>query len=430
MKKTSKHLTKEERITLECMLNKGMNFTEIARALDKSRTTISREVEKRRVLRDIKPGNRCVHRHGCDLPASCLQDCDRTHRSCRILCNGCNLVCDRFQEDICRKTTRAPYVCNACDLRPRCKLQGYIYDAVTAQGNYKQLLSESRTGISLSETQLRAMDDLVTPLLRAGQSVNVVFENHRDELPITGRTAYDYIDNGLLSADNLDLARKVRRSYRKKSGPVLRVDKACHVGRTYEDYLAFMERHPGMNVIEGDSVIGKKGGKALLTLLFTNCDLQMAFLRERNNAATVTAVFESLRLQLGIDLFKRLFQVILVDRGSEFTDPAKIEFDPETGEQLCHVFYCDPQNSNQKAHCERNHQFIRYVIPKKKSMDELTQQQVCLMMDHINSYPRKKWNGRSPLEVFTSIYGEDVPSILSMRQIAADSINLKPELLK
>lgn len=63
-------------------------------------------------------------------------------------------------------------------------------------------------------------------------------------------------------------------------------------------------------------------------------------------------------------------------------------------------------------------------------MDDLSQEKVILMMNHINSYPRKKWNGRSPLEVFTSIYGKSVPSILSMKQIAADSINLKPELIK
>ena len=211
---------------------------------------------------------------------------------------------------------------------------------------------------------------------------------------------------------------------------MLRVDKACHQGRSYDDYLSFMAQHPDMNVVEGDSVIGRKGGKVLLTLMFTNCDLQMAFLREQNNAATVSSVFASLREILGKELFKELFQVILVDRGSEFTDPTKIELDPETGEQLCHVFYCDPQNSNQKAHCERNHQFIRYIIPKGKSMDDLSQEKVILMMNHINSYPRKKWNGRSPLEVFTSIYGKSVPSILSMKQIAADSINLKPELIK
>ena len=429
MKKTSKHLTLEDRIVIERLLAHGFRFSEIATRLSKSRTTISREVKKNRTFK-ARNGNHCIHRKSCDLPTTCSQECHKRTRSCRVRCGDCNIHCERFQEDICPGITKAPYVCNACESMSRCWLHGYIYNARKAQDAYETTLKESRTGISLSEEQLQAMDELVTPLIQQGQSVNVVFQNHRDELPITARTAYDYIENGLLGAKNLDLARKVRRSYRRKSGPVLRVDKACHQGRSYDDYLSFMAQHPDMNVVEGDSVIGRKGGKVLLTLMFTNCDLQMAFLREQNNAATVSSVFASLREILGKELFKELFQVILDDRGSEFTDPTKIELDPETGEQLCHVFYCDPQNSNQKAHCERNHQFIRYIIPKGKSMDDLSQEKVILMMNHINSYPRKKWNGRSPLEVFTSIYGKSVPSILSMKQIAADSINLKPELIK
>ena len=430
MKKTSKHLTREDRYIIESMLNQGKKFTEIAGELGKSRTTISREVVNRCVPRKVKDGNRCIHRFKCDLPQACPIGCTRSYRSCRKDCGVCNRSCDKYHEDICIRTIKPPYVCNGCDKRSSCRLNGCVYYASKAHEAYELILSDSRSGISLSEEQLRDMDNLITPLIKAGQSLSVVFEEHRDELPITSRTAYDYIDNGLLGVDNLDLARKVRRSYRKKSGPELRVDKACHIGRTYADYLDFMKDHPDLNVVEGDSVIGKKGGKALLTLLFTNCGLQLAFLRERNNAATVSDVFAFLRKQLGTELFKKLFQVILVDRGSEFTDPSKTEFDPNTGEQLCRVFYCDPQNINQKARCERNHQFIRFIIPKGKSMDELTQEKISLMMDHINSYPRKKWNGRSPIEVFTSIHGEDAATILSMEKIAVDSILLKPELIK
>ncbi len=81
-----------------------------------------------------------------------------------------------------------------------------------------------------------------------------------------------------------------------------------------------------------DSVIGTKGGKTLLTIFFTNCDLQLMYLREDNIAAGITEVFDSLRRNLGSKRFKELFQTFLCDRGSEFTDPTKIETDIETGE--------------------------------------------------------------------------------------------------
>ena len=37
------------------------------------------------------------------------------------------------------------------------------------------------------------------------------------------------------------------------------------------------------------------------------------------------------------------------------------------------VFYCDPYVSNQKGRLEKNHEYIRYVIPKGRSMYRYTQ---------------------------------------------------------
>ena len=74
------------------------------------------------------------------------------------------------------------------------------------------------------------------------------------------RTIYNYIDAGVLSVGNLDLPRKVRYKKRKKKKSV-RVDKKCHVGRTYEDFLSFMEEHPDYAVVEMDSVEGKRDSK-------------------------------------------------------------------------------------------------------------------------------------------------------------------------
>ncbi len=61
----------------------------------------------------------------------------------------------------------------------------------------------------------------------------------------------------------------------------------------------------------------------------------------------------------------------------------------------CRVFYCDPMNSSQKSHCERNHEFIRYVLPKGEAKDEYTEEEIERLMNHIGSYPRKKWNGQN-----------------------------------
>lgn len=424
-------MTFEDRCRIEQELNNGSSMTQIARTIGRNRSTIGREILKRRVLRPTK-GNTCRYRMECDLPDECLVNCHPLkYPKCRRACRKCNEVCERFEEEICPTIKKPPHVCNGCTRKNHCTLQHWHYSALNAQKMYENTLRDTREGISLTESQLQHIDELVSPLIRQGQSIEVICMNHRDELPVCSRTIYSYMNAGLLTAKSVDLARTVQRvPRRKKSGPILKVDKACHQGRTYEDFQAYILRNPDRVITEGDSVEGKKGGKALLTLLLKNCDVQLAFLRPRNDAASVSSVFCRLRETLGKDLFQRIFQVILVDRGSEFTDPLQIEADHVSGEAWCRVFYCDPQQINQKSNCERNHEFIRYVIHKGNSMDDLTQEDVRKMMNHINSYPREKWNWRSPLEVFISLYGQESATLLGLEQIAPDSILLKPELLK
>ena len=94
------------------------------------------------------------------------------------------------------------------------------------------------------------------------------------------------------------------------------------------------------------------------------------------------------------------------------------------------VFYCDPSAPYQKGACEVNHELIRRILPKGSSTDDLTQKDIFLMMDHINSYKRKKLNNRSPYETFSFYYGEDVLKKLGCSPIAAENIILKPKLLK
>ena len=161
-----------------------------------------------------------------------------------------------------------------------------------------------------------------------------------------------------------------------------------------------MRQNPDVMVNQMDSVVIHKGDQTLLTILFTNYDLQFMFLRERNTTGSVTEIFQWLRKSLGDKKFRMLFQVILTDRGSEFSDPEKIETDLETVEIQCRIFYCDPMNVNQKSNCERNHELIRYIIRKKHAKDRYTGEEIRKMMNHINSYPRKKWNGQAPADLF------------------------------
>ena len=429
-----KHFTYDDRLVIQRGLTLGWNFSRIAAEIGKDRTSVSREIRAHLRFDGKKPARcRCRFRHDClfeDRSKCPVPECPK--RVCSVACSMCAQYCDKYEPEICPKLLKPPYVCNGCPDRGgnNCLRQTRLYFADPAQKIYRQTLSDSRSGISLSEDEFRFLEDKIVPLIRKGVSVPVVYDAYADQMPVSMRTLYDYIDKGYFDAGNLDLHRKVRRkSTRQKSGPVLHVDKKCHVGRTYADFLAYLETFPNAKVSEMDTVEGTKGGKVILTIFIREYKLQLMFLRDSKTAAEVSAAFAFLREALEV-AFMWVFDVVLTDRGTEFTDPTSIEFDPQTGEAQCKVFYCDPQQTNQKSRCERNHEFIRYILPKGSSFDNLTQDDVTLVMNHINSLPRASLNAKSPYQLFESDYGKETAAKLGLKYIPLEELCLTPELLK
>jgi IS30 family transposase len=308
-------------------------------------------------------------------------------------------------------------------------LEKRTYSAASAHKEYEELRSESRSGICISEDEAAKLDDLFSPLILKGQSIHHICATQPANVMFSERTIYNYVDAGLFTAKNIDLVRKVRYRPRKSRHDSFKVDKACRVGRTYADFQRFLEENSGIPVVQMDSVIGKIGGKVLLTLHFVKSELTLAFLRDRNTAASVQDVFERLYWGLNFERFPRIFPVILGDNGAEFSDPCSIERDAN-GNQRTHVFYCDPSCPYQKGDLENSHAFIRRVLPKGTSFDNLTQTDVDLMMNHVNSYRRASLGDRSPYEMFGLIYGRDVLDILGAKTVAPSDIMLRPELIK
>ena len=349
-------------------------------------------------------------------------------QNCRTCGEDCYKTCPDFEEKHCLHILKPPYVCNGCTERHGCKLQRHLYDAKHAQKEYEAVLSESRQGFAISEEELKRIDTIIAPLVKQGQSIHHICIENADDIMLDEKTIYNYIDAGLLSVGNIDLPRKVRYRVRKKKKPV-RVDKQCHVGRTYDDFQEFIATNPDVAIVEMDSVEGRKGGKVFLTIYFRSCSLMLAFIREHNTARSVTEVINMLYELLGHEVFAALFPVILTDRGSEFTDPLSIEFNAN-GERRTQVFYCDPQRSDQKGGIEVTHEMIRRVLPKKTSFDDLTQDDVSLMMSHINSYKRKKLGNRSAYQLFSFLHDEGLLEKLGITLIPSKEINLTPLLLK
>lgn len=440
-------LTNQERKRIEEMLDNGWTPYKIAKTLGRPPKTIMREITNRATTSTKgsvgRINNRCIHRYDCQKRNNACKQCLHANRSmlCRF-CRQCNYHCPDYIEQKCEKLESSPFVCNGCKDKNKCPLVKKIYVADDAQENYMTILSKSREGANITEEELVAMDKLIYTLTENGQSVHAAVVNNPDVIPVSEKTVYRYIDGGLLKTKNGDLPRKCKLAPRKSKGVEHKVDAQCRINRTKEDYHKFIETNPGLPVTEMDTVEGTKGGKVLLTFMFMPYAFMLAFLLDAKTSANVTATFRSIRDKLigkfgkdaGLAIMSEMFAVILTDNGTEFSDPTAIESDCD-GNRISNLFYCDAGASYQKPHIERNHEGIRLILPKGNyyllptSFDGLTQEDVDLMMSHLNSYLRHSLGDRVPYDLFTQKFGTEVTDLFNIRRIKANDIVLKPKLL-
>jgi len=283
--------------------------------------------------------------------------------------------------------------------------------------------------ISIINFTLKKIDEIISPLVLKGQSLSHIFTHHKNEINCCERTLYYYFDKNAFTARNIDLPRKVKYKPRKKSiEPVIK-ESTYKIGRTFDDFGKFIADNPNIPVVEMDTVHGTRSGKVLLTFMFRNCSLMLALIIDSCSQKDVKDAIDKLYEVLGHEVFKRSFPVILTDNGSEFKNPEGLELDIE-GNQRTKIFYCNPMASFQKPHVEKNHEYIRYIIPKGKSFDNRTQEDITLMMNHINSTARASLNGNTPFKLAQMILDSSFLDKLSLKHIAADEIHLKPALFK
>lgn len=327
-----KHLTTTQRIKIEKGLMDRASFASIARDIQKHSSTVAKEVKKYRFFppRD-NPDKKlqCVHFKSCRMHFLCNdKDYVRACKSCYDVENcipKCILICPEYKEPICPQIQKSPYVCNGCSKVKRCEKQHAFYSAQHADEASHELLVSCRSGINQEPVDVALLDDLISPLLKQGQSLAHIYAFHGHEIPCSRRTLYNYIDKGVLTAKNIDLRRKVRYKCkpRKRGTRVSLSAKEFRIDRTYEDFQKYMRDHPDVPVVEMDTVEGGRGNskQAFLTMLFRNCSLMLIFVLEEKTQDCVIEVFDILTEKLGIGTFLEMFPIILTDNGVPISFP-------------------------------------------------------------------------------------------------------------
>jgi IS30 family transposase len=391
-------MTFDDRLEIQDCLNHGMAFKAIAARIGKDQTTVSKEVKKHLA---VSPS--AVKRTNAD--GSPVEP-----KPCPLL-------------------LRAPFVCNPCKKRHgHCAHQKQLYNAKAAHAAYEALLSESREGIPLNKEEFYEMDAILSAGIKKGQHLYHVMQSN--DLGISKSTAYRHLHRGYLSVCKMDFPRVVKFKPRRAK-PAESIPKAAKIGRTHDDFLAFIEENSISSWVEMDTVIGRVGGKVIATFDFTFCNFMFGLLAESKSAAAVSYEIRSLKYRLAANgaRFGDVFPLALTDNGGEFANVAAIEADA-CGEPETRLYFCDPCQSSQKPRVEKNHTLFRDIVPKGESFDGFSQETVNLVFSHVNSVKRKSLNGKTPYEMFSFVYGENIAALLGIRPVPAADVVQSPKLLK
>ena len=427
------HLTEQDRHMIANLLNAGLSPLAIAHKLKRAHSTITRELRKHRREDEENQKHKknfcnrrliCHKRSLCKIPPG---NCPGRCSQCKLI--ECRKYCDEYEEEVCTKLDRPPFVCNGCPDLKNCRKRKFFYQAVTAEKAYLDLLHECRKGIDVSEAEIRQYNELIRHGGHNGQSLHHIMSAHKDVFQKCSKSLYNYFNQGIFSLPRGEMPRMCMRKPRKVEKIRHKVDPKCRSGRTLADYEKYCLEHPNLPTVQMDSVIGSVGGKVLLTLQF-ECGMMLAWLRDTNNSQSVIEYFDLLEQKLGLSRFRRMFPIILTDNGSEFSNPTAIEISPITGKRRTRIFYCDPNAAWQKGSIENNHTNLRRILVKGCSFTRLTQQDIDLVLSHLNSYIRKSYDDTPAIERFCALFGKDCLDALNLTVIPPDDIILDPKLLK
>ena len=280
-------------------------------------------------------------------------------------------------------------------------------------------------------SELIELAHIICPLVKKGQSIYTILNNH-PEIKLCEKTIYNYIEMGLFKdwgVTNLTLKRKIRRKVSKKKLKK-RKEPENYEGRTYTDYLDYKILNPNVPTTEMDTVYNNQSGPYIQTFIFENTSFMIGILHQDKTADSMSKALNKLQDKLSDEEFKKLFSLLLTDRGTEFGKPQLFEINIETGEIRSKIFYCDPQQSSQKPHVENNHIFVREILPNGHDWCNLTQDKVDLMFSHINSVPRESLGNKTPYEIFTFIYGKNLADKLNIQKIEKDEVTTTPRLFQ
>ena len=248
------------------------------------------------------------------------KDCSNKHvcgaSSCNKKCKSCSKAkkyCPDYSQAFCDTRLAHPLkLCNSCHKRPYCHFESAYYSASNAHQQYRDTLVNSRNGFDLTSEQLIQINDVVSPLVRRGQSIYHIVKTNQHSLPVSKSSIRRLIQSSELDIRPIDLPEAVKRKPRRK--PVTHsLPPISKTGHLYQDFLAFIQSHD-LPIVQMDCVEGcKTDSGAVLTLHFIAFHMQLYFALEMHDSNSgvdmIIQVFFSTHLCRFVFIFSEFYLV-------------------------------------------------------------------------------------------------------------------------
>lgn len=339
MGKLFKHLSQNDRIKMETMLNSGHKVVEVAEYLHVHRSTIYREIKR----------GEYTHRNS-----------DYTEET-------------RYSSDLGQKN--------------------HDWNAQGKGRNIK--IGNDRPLAEYIEEKI--IEDKYSPeaALAAAAESGIEFTTS-----ISVRTLYRYIDKGIfLKLTNKDLPVKGKR---KKHNKRVKVQKRASAGESIENRPDEVKDREIFGHWEMDTVKGKQGVTKSCMLVLTERKTRDEIIVKLpdQKAASVVEAIDRLERKWG-GMFTKVFRSITVDNGVEFSDYEGLERSVlHEGEKRTFAFYCHPYSSWERGSNENNNRLIRRHIPKGEDFDEKQDRDIEYIENWINNYPRGIFGFKTSAQLF------------------------------
>lgn len=429
-KNKGKQFNIEKRAILSRMIAKGNKAKEIGEILDMDSTSVSRELKRNRIkVKDVEDDGTlcksCLHKRDCIIKKVCGS------LSCRQRCNGCKAIikCWKYEKFSCVRQNRFPYVCNGCYKEGYCPLEHYKYLPDTAEEMARDRLISTREGANLTYEEYEIQDAILKDrVIDKGQSIHHVLVTNRKELNCSEKTLYRRIEKGIYTVKVHHLPRQVSLKKRKytKQYEYIHDPKIDRTGHLYSDWLIYRYKNNITYYFQMDFLgAPHKSDKEVLVLTMRGLSFSLLYIIENATQEKIIALFDMIEEEIGLDNFRKLFPAIITDRDTLFDDFNSLEFN-KNGELRTKIFFCNPGESNQKANVENYNAQLRPIFPKHAILNEYTQEELYFAASNLNSRCLSSIDDRTPIDLFTEIFGKELLSLLHLKKINEKEVKLKP----